>query len=38
MSEGGVDARLTASLEAESSFDSENIWLDRKSSVVGSPD
>jgi hypothetical protein len=38
MCEGGVDAQLTASLEAESSFDSENMWLDRKSSIARSRD
>lgn len=38
MCEGGVDARLTASLEAESSFNSEHMWLDHKSSLVHSPD
>jgi hypothetical protein len=38
MCEGGVDAQVTASLEAESAFEAENVWLDRKPSVARSPD
>jgi hypothetical protein len=38
MWEGGADAQLTASLETETSFDSEGTWLERKSSAVQSAD
>ena len=38
MCEGGVDAQLTASLEVESSFNSDNMWLHRKASIGGSAD
>ena len=37
MDEGGAAAHLTASLETETSIDSESMWQDQKVSVAGSP-